>query len=367
MRAAVLYEPKTRISVENVDIQKPKDGEVLVRMAAAGICHSDLHVVDGYVPAPFPVVMGHEGAGIVEEVGGGVTTAQVGDHVILVWRPACGTCYFCQRGRPGLCEFGTKMRWRGTLADGTSRLSIGDKVIHHFGCVSTYGEYSVVPQQGLVPIRKDIPLDVAALVGCGVMTGVGAVINGAKVEPGASVLVVGCGGVGLNVIQGAALAGAERIIASDIVPSKLKMAREFGATHTLDAKEVASTPEAVKELTEGRGADYAFEVIGNPVTQLICYESVRRGGEAMLVGLAPTGTQLSIPVSNMVLEEKKLTSTMYGTCQPHLDVPRILNLYMAGKLKLDELISRRIDISEVNEAFESLTRGEVARQVIAFG
>jgi NDMA-dependent alcohol dehydrogenase len=366
VKAAILYEAKSRVVVEDVDLQPPKEGEVLVRMAAAGVCHSDLHVLNGDLPAPLPVVMGHEGAGVVAEVGTGVTSVRPGDHVIMVWRPACGTCYFCQQGRPALCDFGTRMRWSGTLADGTSRLSVRGRELHHFGCVSTFAEYSVAPQQGVVPIRKDVPLDVAAVVGCAVMTGVGAVINSARVEPGASVLVIGCGGVGLNVIQGAALAGAERIIAVDVIPSKLALARQFGATHTLNAREVTSIPEAVRDLTEGRGADYAFEVIGNTRTQLTCLESVRRGGEAMLVGVAPLEAELAISPARLVLEEKRLTSTMYGSCRPHYDAPRLLNLYRAGKLKLDELISRRIGLAEVNEAFALLEQGEVARQVITF-
>lgn len=366
MRAAVLYKANSEVVVEDVDLQRPKQGEVLVRIAAAGVCHSDLHVLHGDLPAPLPVVMGHEGAGVVQEVGPGVTAVEPGDHVILIWRPACGTCYFCQKGRPALCDLGTQMRWSGTLADGTSRLSVRGRELRHFGCVSTFAEYSVVPQQGVVPIRKDVPLDVAAVVGCAVMTGVGAAINAAKVEPGASVLVIGCGGVGLNVVQGATLAGAEKVIAVDVVPGKLELARTFGATHTLNAREAVSIPEAVRELTEGRGADYAFEVIGNLRTQLTCLESVRRGGEAMLVGVAPINAELAISPAKLVLEEKRLTSTMYGSCRPHLDAPRLLNLYVAGKLKLDELISRRIDLGDVNEAFDLLEQGEVARQVIAF-
>ena len=366
VRAAVLYEAKREIVVEEVDLQRPKQGEVLVRLAAAGVCHSDLHVLNGDLPAPLPVVMGHEGAGVVEEIGPGVTATSPGDHVVLVWRPACGTCYFCQKGRPALCDFGTRMRWSGTLADGTSRLSAGGKELRHFGCVSTFAEYTVVPEQGVVPIRKDVPLDVAAVVGCAVMTGVGAVVNTARIEPGASVLVVGCGGVGLNVVQGAALAGAEKVIAVDVLPSKLALARAFGATHTLNAREVAALPDAVRELTEGRGADYAFEVIGNPRTQLTCLDAVRRGGEAVLVGVAPLDAELAISPARLVLEEKRLTSTMYGSCRPHYDAPRLLNLYTAGKLRLEELISRRIDLGEVNKAFDLLRGGDVARQVITF-
>ncbi|MBI2938854.1 MAG: Zn-dependent alcohol dehydrogenase, partial [Chloroflexi bacterium] len=328
-------------------------------------CHSDLHVMRGDVPAPLPAILGHEGAGVVEAVGDGVTSVKPGDHVVFLWRASCGHCYFCSRGRPALCDMGAGIRWSGRLADGTSRYRRDAEEIRHFAGVSSFAEYSVLPEAGVIPIRRDVPLDKAATVGCAVMTGVGAAINAAKVEPGASVVVIGCGGVGLNVIQGAALAGAERIIAVDVLPNKLEYARVFGATHTLNARD-GGVVEAVRELTEGRGADYAFEVIGRPETIRQVYEVIRRGGTAVVVGIAPTTAEVSLNASSIMLQEKTLRGTLYGSCVPHTDVPRLLGLYVAGKLKLDELISREYPIEQINDAFAALERGEVARSIIRF-
>jgi S-(hydroxymethyl)glutathione dehydrogenase/alcohol dehydrogenase len=261
MKAAVLYAAGEPLQVEEITVQNPQRGEVMVRVVAGGVCHSDLHVMNGDLTAPLPVVLGHEGAGVVEQVGEGVTGVQPGDHVVLLWRASCGECFYCLSGRPALCTLGAGIRWSGHLADGTSRFRHGDQEIRHFAGVSSFGELTVLPQEGVVKIDPAVPLDKAAIVGCAVMTGVGAVINTAKVEPGASVVVVGCGGVGLNVIQGSVLAGAEKIIAVDLLENKLAYARQFGATHTLNPRE-GDPLAAIKDLTEGRGADYAFEVIG---------------------------------------------------------------------------------------------------------
>ena len=363
MKGAVLYAAGQPLQIEELTLQNPRAGEVMVRVAAGGVCHSDLHVMNGDLNAPLPVVLGHEGAGIVEKVGSGVSDFKPGDHVVLLWRASCGECFFCLSGRPALCDLGAGIRWSGHLGDGTSRFSKGGEEIRHFAGVSSFAELTVLPREGLVKIDPDIPLQQAAVVGCAVMTGVGAVINTARVEPGASMVVVGCGGVGLNVIQGGNLAGAEKIIAVDVLDNKLEYARQFGATHTINASQVEPI-EAIKELTDGRGADYAFEVIGNPRTIAQAYRMIRRGGTLVVVGVAPVTAEVSINASSLMLEEKMIRGSLYGSCVPKLDTPRILNLYKAGKLKLDELISREYPLSKINEAFDALRKGEVARSVI---
>jgi S-(hydroxymethyl)glutathione dehydrogenase/alcohol dehydrogenase len=365
MKAAVLYAAGEPLHIEDLSIQDPQRGEVMVRVAAGGVCHSDLHVMNGDLTAPLPVVLGHEGAGIVEKVGEGVTDFKPGDHVVLLWRASCGNCLYCLSGRPALCEMGAGIRWSGHLSDGTSRFRRGAEEIRHFAGVSSFGELTVLPREGLVKIDPTVPLEKAAIVGCAVMTGVGAVINTARVEPGASMVVVGCGGVGLNAIQGGALAGAEKIIAVDVLDNKLEYARQFGATHAINAKQVDAI-EAVKEITSGRGADYAFEVIGNVKTISQAYQMIRRGGTLVVVGVAPMGAEVAINASSIMLDEKMIRGSLYGSCQPKLDAPRMLNLYRAGKLKLDELISREYSLEKINEAFDALRHGEVARSIIRF-
>ena len=354
MKAAVLREVKKPLVIEDVTIDDPGPGQVLVKTAASGVCHSDLHFIDGLWPVALPAVLGHEAAGVVEQVGPDVEYVEPGDHVILLFVPFCGSCRFCSTGQPYLCSQG---RRRG----GT--LHIGDQAVAPFLSMSSFAEYMVVPENGVVKIRKDVPLDRAALVGCGVMTGVGAVINTAKVEPGATVAVIGTGGVGLNVIQGAELAGAERIIAIDIHPNKLEMAREFGATHFVDASKEDPIGR-VRELTDG-GADYAFEVIGLPQAITQAFNMVRRGGMAVVVGMAPLGSETTIDASAFLFE-KTIKGCTYGSARPRYDMPRIIDLYMAGKLKLDELVSRTYPIEQINDAFDAMKNGEVARSVIAF-
>jgi S-(hydroxymethyl)glutathione dehydrogenase / alcohol dehydrogenase len=365
MKAAVLYAAGERLAIEELTVEDPREGEVMVRVAAGGVCHSDLHVIHGDLPAPLPVVLGHEGAGVVEKVGLGVRGFQRGDHVLLLWRASCGECLHCLSGRPALCELGAGIRWSGHLTDGTSRFRRGDQEIRHFAGVSSFGELTVLPQEGLVKIDPEIPLEKAAIVGCAVMTGVGAVINTARVEPGANVAVIGCGGVGLNAIQGAALAGAEKIIAIDLLENKLAYARQFGATHLINGKQVDAI-EAVKGATNGRGADYVFEVIGSPKAMAQGYQMARRGGTLVIVGVAPAGAEVSFPASSIVLDEKTIRGSLYGSCRPKLDAPRMLNLYKTGKLKLDELISREYPLDQINEAFAALERGEVARSIVRF-
>ena len=366
MRAAILYETKQPLRVEEVDLDPPRSGEVMVRVGAAGVCHSDYHFMNGDLPITLPCVLGHEGAGVVESVGEGVTSVRPGDHVVMLFRASCGRCEFCQRGRPALCAMAGQLRTTGVLLDGTSRLHRGDGPLHHFLGVSCLAERAVLPEQGVVKIRPDVPLEVAALMGCSVMTGIGAVMNTARVEPGASVLVIGAGGVGLNTIMGAVLVGANPIIAADLLDSKLELARSFGATHTINSKE-HDLVAAVRELTGGEGVDYAFEVIGNSRTMTAAYQALRRAGTAVAVGIPPFGTEMTINAGELVYQEKTLKGSYYGTARPQSDMPRLLDLFMAGRLPLDRLISRRYQLDNVNEAYEALLAGEVARSVVIPG
>ena len=360
MRAAVLYEALAPLVVEDVDIGEPGPGEVLVKMSASGVCHSDWHVVKGeWTHVPLPAVLGHEGAGVVEAVGPGVTHVGPGDSAILSWRPNCGFCEMCQKGWPNLCvvEFtvSAKLRIRETGAEVSQMAGLG-----------TFGAYQVVPEMAVVPIGADIPMEQASLVGCGVMTGVGAAINTARVQPGSTVAVFGCGGVGLNCIQGARIAGASTIVAVDLLDNKLDMAREFGATHAVNAS-LEDPVARVKELTGGEGAHYAFEAIGlveAPFVQsILC---TRSRGVTVWVGHAPKNTSVTIDAQDLIME-KTVIASMYGSARPQIDFPRLLALYRSGKLKLDELVSRRFPLDEVNTAFEVLGRGEVARSVLLFG
>ncbi|GBD17603.1 NDMA-dependent alcohol dehydrogenase [bacterium HR27] len=364
-RAAVLTEVKKPLEIWDVEVDPPKDGEVLVRVVAAGVCHSDLHYIHGDLATVLPAVPGHEGAGIVEAVGPGVTRFQSGDHVLFVFRAFCGQCFYCLNGRPALCDFSNPLRRTGRMFDGTTRFHRDGQDVHHILGVSCFAEYTVVPEQGLLKLPDDIPLDRAALVGCGVTTGVGAVLFAAGVRPGESVAVIGCGGVGLNVVQGAALAGAGPVIAVDVVPQKLQWAKELGATHVVNARE-QDPVEAIRSLTEGRGADYACEVIGRVETIQQAYEATRKGGTTVVVGLAPQGTILPLDPLDLLRAEKTIKGTVYGTANLPRDIPRLLELYRLGRLKLDELISRRLRLEQINEGFDAMLSGSVARSIVVF-
>ncbi len=355
MKAAVLYEVNKPLVVEDIDIDGPGRGQVLVKTAASGVCHSDLHFIEGLWPYPLPVVLGHEAAGIVERVGEGVTYVQPGDHVVLSFIPWCGSCRYCVTGQPYLCSQGPRS---------SQHLRKGDQQINVFATLSSFAEYVLVAENGLVKIREDVPLDRAALIGCGVMTGVGAAINTAQVKPGSSVAVVGTGGVGLNVIQGCVLAGAGQIIAVDIRDNKLEMARQFGATHTVNASQ-ADPVATVRELTGGEGPDYAFEVIGSTEAIVQAWEMVRRGGQAIVVGMSPLGSKVAID-TRMFMQEKAIKGCVYGSTRPRVDMPRLIDLYLAGKLKLDELVTRRYPLEGINDAFTAMKNGQVARSVITF-
>ena len=364
MQAAILSAPHTPFRIETVDLQAPQRGEVLVKIAASGVCHSDWHLAAGTTQHPMPVIIGHEGAGIVQAVGDGVTRVKSGDHVALSWTPDCGDCFYCQSSQPNLCETYTEPIWAGLQLDGTSRVSWRGAPVYIFTGLGTFAEYAVVPQQSCVPIRRDIPLDVAALVGCAVATGVGAAMYTAAVRPGESVAVYGAGGVGLNIIQGAQLCGAGQIIAIDTHPAKMPIAREFGATHCLLADDDSAA--AVRALTQGRGADHVFESVGLPLLQERALEAVRPGGMLTLVGLSPMGSGTNLPGAVITRTEKTIRGSYYGTVNPRRDFPLFVDLYLAGRLKLDELVTRRYRLSEINEAYAAMLSGETARGLVVF-
>ena len=365
----MLHGPKARFEVEDLELDDPRAGEVLVRIVASGVCHSDWHLVTGDTKHPMPCVAGHEGAGVVGALGAGVNDVAVGDHVVLNWAPSCGACFYCQRGRSNLCDTYTKPIWAGTMLDGETRLRARDgKPVYHYCGLATFAERVVVPRVSVVPIRKDVPLESAALVGCAVATGVGAAMFTAGVRPGESVVVIGCGGVGLNVIQGAALCGASTIVAVDANEKKASVTRAFGATHFVHAlgRDAKATLNDIRALTGGRGADHAFEAVGVPALQELAFEAARPGGTVTLAGLAPMGTSTNLPGAVITRQEKAIKGSYYGTVHAPRDFPMLLDLYVAKRLKLDELISRRYSLGQVNDAFGDMLGGGLARGVIVF-
>jgi S-(hydroxymethyl)glutathione dehydrogenase/alcohol dehydrogenase len=362
--AAVLWQPGEPVEILEVDLAPPREGEVLVKIAACGVCASDLHVVDGGLPEPLPLVLGHEASGAVAEVGPGVKSLTPGDHVVLALVPSCGECAECRRGLPNFCEVGSRMAASGTLADGTSRLSLNGTMLHHFNSVSSFAAHAVVPESVAVKIRPDVPLQGAALIGCSVLTGCGAVMNTAQVEDGATVAVWGCGGVGSNVVQGARLAGAAQIIAVDVRPEKLELARALGATDVVLAGPGADVVAAVKDLTGG-GPDYAFEAIGTEATIQQAWEAAGPRGTVVVVGIMPKGSTLTIDPWQF-FSEKTLKGSFLGSASVHTDVPRLVGLYADGELQLDSLVGRRIALAELPDAFERLRTGDGLRQLVVF-
>ena len=351
---------------DDVEVEAPHAGEVKVRMAASGVCHSDLSMVNGTMMAVPPIVLGHEGAGIIEEVGEGVTDLKPGDHVVISWVPQCGDCFFCQRDQGYLCEGANAALASGGLLDGTTRMKSQGAPLSQMAASGTFGEVTIVPAIGTVKIPDDLDMKVAALIGCGVLTGTGAALNTATIRKGDTVAVVGCGGVGLNVIQGARIAGAGEIIAVDMNETKLQMAKEFGATATVNASQ-GDPVSQVMEMTGQRGADVAFEVIGLQQTIDQTITMTRRGGQAILVGVPKMDVMVTQPAFfGLVLAEKTIKGCWYGSSNVQKDVPKLIDLYKKGDLKLDELISREITLDEVNEAFEAMKTGEVARSVINY-
>lgn len=366
-QAAVLFQPNSPLDVVEIDVEPPRAGEVLVEMAAGGVCHSDLHVMRGELIAPTPAVLGHEGAGVVAEVGAGVASVAPGDHVIPLWRLSCGRCPFCTGGRPALCPAGTKVRNTGLLPDGTTRFSLDGQPIKTYAGVSTFSRYTVIPERALLKIPADVPLPLAALLGCAVVTGFGAVVNAAKVKPGDTVAVFGgAGGVGLNVVQAAALAGAVTVVAVDLHAAKLREAIAFGATHTVDASSHPDPAGAVREITGGAGVDFAFDVVGAPRVTRQAYDALARRGTLVVVGLAPAGHETPIPMISLTYEERTVTGSLYGSGDPRVDILKLIDLHRAGKLKVDALLTRTYPLSQINEAYAALERGEVLRSVVTF-
>ena len=365
MRAAVLREIDGPLTVEEVELAEPGPGEVALQLAASGICHSDWNVITGATPNPLPAVLGHEGAGVVEGVGDGATTVAEGDHVILSWLPSCGSCFYCVQGRGVLCDVAVADMFEGTLPGGSLALSQNGAPLYHYSYLSTFAERCVVPESCCVRIRQDAPLEVAALVGCAVMTGLGAAVLRARVAPGSTAVVFGAGGVGLSAVLGCKLAGAKAIVAADPVAFKRETAVALGATHAVDprAEDVAALARA---LTDGRGADYAFDTAGAPGVVAQAYDAVRRGGVVVAVGIPPVGATADLPAPSLPREEKVVTGSFYGSCRPHVDMPLVVDLYMEGRLDLDALVTRTFRLDEINEGFAAMNAGEVARGVIRF-
>lgn len=361
MKAAIFRRPHEPLSVESVMVDKPQDREVLVRTAATGVCHSDLHYVDGALPGrDHPMVMGHEGSGIVEAVGSAVTTVKPGDHVVACLSGFCGACPQCLSGHPNLCA----TRYVSRPANTTPRLSQNGAPLITFADVGSYAEQMLLHENSLVKIDPDIPLDRAALVGCGVLTGVGAALRTSGLQAGQTVAVFGCGGVGLSIIQGARIGGACRIIGVDQFPSKLERAHQLGATDVVDSTKGDAVAQ-IRELTGGLGVDHAFEAVGLPVLIRQAVESLAIRGTATIVGVPPAGAVIEFPFSAIRPECRVQTSRM-GSNQFRVDIPRYLELYRQGRLNLDDMVSKRGKLEDVNEAFRAMKAGEVARTVLTF-
>ncbi|HVH73472.1 MAG TPA: Zn-dependent alcohol dehydrogenase [Stellaceae bacterium] len=364
MRAAVLTGVNRPLEILDLEQEGPKAGEARVHVKAAGVCMSDQHIINGDWPLPLPMVLGHEAAGIVAELGPGVEGLKPGDHVIFSFRPNCGHCRYCAAGRSVLCiGHNDTPRWR--MHDGSARLKLNGEPVNQMARIGTFSEEVVCPAEQLVKIRPDLPFAHAAIIGCSVATGIGAVIRHARVEAGTSVLVIGCGGVGLNVVQGAKLAGARPIIACDLLDNKLEYARGFGATHTVNGKS-QDVVKAVQELTGGLGVDTAFDAIGSEATALQAIDALAPGGHAVLVGIPSFATRAPINPSQMVYGEKTVSGTYYGSVRPNIDFPILADLDMEKRINLEGLISRTYRFEEINEGFRLMLAGEVARGVIVF-
>jgi S-(hydroxymethyl)glutathione dehydrogenase/alcohol dehydrogenase len=360
-RAAVLHAKGAPLAVEEVTLPDPGPHDVLVRNHASGLCHTDLEVIQGDLGYPLPIVLGHEGAGVVEAVGTAVKSLRPGDRVVASWNPACGECFYCTRDEPVLCEPFRAHQPAGRMLDGATRLEMNGSPVHHFGVVSSHAEYSMLPESGAIRIPSDMPLDRACLLGCGVMTGVGAVMRLARLAAGSSVAVVGCGAVGLNVAQGARLAGAARIVALDRDAARLARARRFGATDTIVVDDAAL--DAVKAMTAGRGADAVFECAGNEAAMQLALEATRPGGQLVILGKVPVAQKVSFRFGAL-MGEKRITRSSYGGARPARDFPWLARLYLEGKLALDELITQRLPLERINAGFEAMRRGEGVRTVL---
>lgn len=370
MQAAILYNPgrahpyaETQpMRVEEVELDPPGEGEVLIEIAACGLCHSDLSVIEGIRPRPLPAILGHEGAGVVLEVGPGVRGIAVGDHVVSVFAPSCGECRSCLRGRPNLCASGLPARVAGTLVTGSRRIHQGDKIINHSSGLSLFAQYAVVARRSIVKIDRDIPLELAAVFGCAVMTGAGAVFNTARTRPGDNIGIVGLGGVGMNALLAAVAAGAERIVAVDTNPEKLALARQWGATDTFLATE-SDCAEQVRAATDG-GLDAVVEAAGVGAAMTLAYGMTGRGGCVVCAGLPGSDVRFSYLHSELVSSEREIRGSYMGSCVAERDIPMLLRLYQRGKLPVDRLRSGDVKLAEINAGFDRLAEGSVLRQIL---
>jgi len=366
IRAAICWEPKQPLAVETVDLEGPKAGECLVRLAATGVCHTDAYTMSGRDPSGlFPCVLGHEGAGVVEEIGRGVTTLKEGDHVIPLYIPECRNCKFCLSGKTNLCSALLATQGQGLMPDGSSRLSHNGKRLLHYMGTSTFAEATVVPEIALAKIRPDAPLDKVCLLGCGITTGVGAVLNTAKVHPGATVAVFGLGGIGVSVVQGAAMAGAERIIGVDLNPKKYELAQQFGATDFLNPADTPNVAEALVELTGG-GVDFAFECIGNVEVMNQALMSCHKGwGQCVIIGVAGAGEEIHVRPF-LLVTGRTWRGTAFGGTRGRTQLPTYVDWAMRGRLKVDEYVTHTMPLERINEAFDLMHRGESIRSVVTF-
>ena len=363
INAAILWETNAPLVVEEAELESPRAGEVLVEVRAAGVCHSDLHPARGDWPMRTPLVLGHEGAGIVREVGAGVERVRAGERVVFCWAPPCGVCPPCLEGRAVLCDRLERTTYRNRLPGGGTRLRARGKDVAHYNGTACFADYTVIAEEGAIPVPDDVPFEALATLGCAVVTGVGAVLNAARVEAGARVVVIGAGGVGLNVVQGAVLAGCEKIIAVDTHRAPLELARAFGATDTLETTS-ETLVEQVRELTDGRGAHYVFDTVGTPATVEQGLRFARKGGTVVVTGLSRTDALAAFPLFPFVMQEKLLVGSVYGSGQPLRDVPRLIELYREGKLKLTELVTRNYPLADVNDALDALASAAGARGII---
>jgi S-(hydroxymethyl)glutathione dehydrogenase/alcohol dehydrogenase len=367
VKAAICWEPKRPLEVDVIDLDGPRAGECLVRLAASGVCHTDAYTMSGRDPSGlFPAVLGHEGAGVVEEVGPGVTSLAPGDHVIPLYIPECRQCEFCLSRKTNLCGAILATQGKGVMPDGTSRLAHQGRTLHHYMGTSTFAEYTVVPEIALAKIRRDAPLDKVCLLGCGVTTGIGAVLNTAKVEPGASVAVFGLGGIGLSVIQGAVMAGAERIVGVDVNPTKFVLARQLGMTDALNPTDVPDVAAALVELTKG-GVDHAFECVGNVDLMGVALASCHKGwGQCVIIGVAGAGEEIHARPF-LLVTGRSWRGTAFGGTRGRTQLPGYVDWYMKGRVKLDEMVTATMPLERINEAFDLMHRGEAIRSVVTYG
>lgn len=367
VKAAVAFEAGKPLSIETVQLEGPQEGEVLLEIKATGVCHTDAYTLSGADPEGlFPAILGHEGAGVVVEVGSGVTSVKLGDRVIPLYTPECRNCKYCLSGKTNLCQAIRATQGRGVMPDGTSRFSIDGKMIHHYMGTSTFANYTVLPEIAVAKIHEDAPFDKVCLIGCGVTTGIGAVINTAKVEPGANVVVFGLGGVGLNVIQGARMVGANMIVGVDINPAKRELAEKFGMTHFVNPKEIDGDLVSYLVDLTGGGADYSFECIGNVNLMRQALECCHKGwGVSVIVGVAGAGQEISTRPFQLVTG-RVWKGTAFGGAKGRTDVPKIVDWYMNGKINIDDIITQVMPINQINDAFELMHLGKSIRTVLTF-